>query len=73
MKIAAKGGEGGKLFGAITGAAISDALQAQLGLTIDGKKLVLDSPSRASAAMKVKAKLGYEVTGTVYVHVSEEK
>lgn len=52
VKIAAKGGEGGKLFGAITGAAIADALQAQHGLTIDGKKLVLDHPPRASAAMR---------------------
>ena len=69
VKIAAKGGEGGKLFGA----AIADALQAQHGLTIDGKKLVLDQPIKSFGSYEVKARLGYEVSGTVYVHVIEEK
>lgn len=73
VKIAAKSGEGGKLFGAITGAAIADALQAQHGLTIDGKKLVLDQPIKSFGSYEVKARLGYEVSGTVYVHVIEEK
>ena len=73
LKVAAKGGEGGKLFGAITGAAIADALQAQHGLTIDGKKLVLDQPIKSFGSYEVKARLGYEVSGTVYVHVIEEK
>ena len=73
VKIAAKGGAGGKLFGAITGAAIADALQAQHGLTIDGKKLVLDQPIKSFGSYEVKARLGYEVSGTVYVHVIEEK
>ena len=68
VKIAAKGGEGGKLF-----AAIADALQAQHGLTIDGKKLVLDQPIKSFGSYEVKARLGYEVSGTVYVHVIEEK
>ena len=63
----------GKLFGAITGAAIADALQAQHGLTIDGKKLVLDQPIKSFGSYEVKARLGYEVSGTVYVHVIEEK
>ena len=73
VKIAAKGGEGGKLFGAVTGAAIADALQAQYGLTVDGKKLVLDQPIKSFGSYEVKAKLGYEVSGTVYVLVIEEK
>ena len=73
VKIAAKGGEGGKLFGAITGAAIADALQAQHGLTIDGKKLVLDQPIKSFGTYQLKCKLGYEITGTLNVVVSEEK
>ena len=58
---------------ATTGAAIADALQAQHGLTIDGKKLVLDQPIKSFGSYEVKARLGYEVSGTVYVHVIEEK
>ena len=73
VKIAAKGGAEGKLFGAVTGAAIAEALEAQHGLSIDGKKLVLDQPIKSFGSYEVKAKLGYEVSGTVYVLVIEEK
>lgn len=73
VKIAAKGGEGGKLFGAITGKEISAALAEQFSLIIDGKKLVLEQPIKSFGSYEVKAKLGYEVSGTVYVLVIEEK
>ena len=73
VKIAAKGGEGGRLFGAITGKEIAAALAEQFSLTIDGKKLVLEQPIKSFGSYEVKAKLGYEVSGTVYVLVIEEK
>ena len=73
VKIAAKGGEGGKLFSAITGKEIAAALAEQFSLTIDGKKLVLEQPIKSFGSYEVKAKLGYEVSGTVYVLVIEEK
>ena len=73
VKIAAKGGEGGKLFGAITGKEIAAALAEQFSLTIDGKKLVLEQPIKSFGSYEVKAKLGYEVSGAVYVLVIEEK
>ena len=73
VKIAAKGGEGGKLFGAITGKEIAAALAEQFSLTIDGKKLVLEQPIKSFGSYEVKAKLGFEVSGTVYVTVCEEK
>ena len=73
VKIAAKGGEGGKLFGAITGKEIAAALAEQFSLTVDGKKLVLEQPIKSFGSYEVKAKLGYEVCGTVYVLVIEEK
>ena len=73
VKIAAKGGEGGKLFGAVTGTEISGALKEQFGMDIDGKKLVLEQPIKSFGGYQVKAKLGFEVSGTVYVLVIEEK
>ena len=72
VKIAAKGDEGGKLFGAVTGK-IAGALKEQFGMEIDGKKLVLDQPIKSFGSYDVKAKLGFEVSGTVYVLVIEEK
>ena len=73
VKIAAKGGEGGKLLGAVTGKEIAAALKAQHNMDIDPKKLVLDQPIKSFGSYQVKAKLGFEISGTVYVLVTEEK
>ena len=73
VKVPSKGGEGGKLFGAVTGREISAALKEQHGLDIDSKKLVLDEPIKSFGSYQVKAKLGFEISGTVYVIVTEEK
>ena len=72
VKIAAKGGEGGKLFGAVTGKEIAAALKEQYGMDVDSKKLVLDQPIMRFWIVEVKAKLGFEISGTVYVLVTEE-
>ena len=73
VKIPAKGGEGGKLFGAVTTKEISAALLEQYGVEIDSKKLVLEEPIKAFGSYQIKAKLGYEISGTVYVLVTESK
>jgi len=73
VKISAKGGNGGKLFGAVTGKEISAALKAQYDMEIDSKKLVLNDPIKSFGSYEVKAKLGFEISGTVYVLVVEEK
>ena len=73
VKIAAKGGEGGKLFGAVTGKEIAAALKEQYGMDVDSKKLVLEQPIKTFGSFEVKAKLGFEISGTVYVLVTEEK
>ena len=65
MKIAAKGGSEGKLFGAVTSAAIADALKAQYDMDVDSKKLVIDEPIKSFGSYQVKAKLGFEISGTV--------
>src|SRR5699024_3447714 len=46
---------------------------AQFGLDIPKQKLVLDEPIKAFGSYQVKAKLGFEVSGTVYASVFEEK
>ena len=73
VKVSAKGGEGGKLFGAVTGKEISAALKEQYGMDVDPKKLVLQEPIKSFGSYEVKAKLGFEISGTVYVIVAEEK
>ena len=71
VKIVAKAGEGGRLFGAVTAKEVSEALAAQHGVNIAKAKLVLDEPIKSCGGYKIKAKLGYEITGTVSVMVAE--
>ena len=73
VKVAAKAGEGGRLFGAVTAKEISECLSQQHGVNIAKAKLVLDEPIKSCGGYQVKAKLAYEVTGTVNVVVTEEK
>ena len=73
VKITAKAGEGGRLFGAVTAKEISEALAQQHKVEIAKTKLVLDEPIKACGGYQIRAKLGYEVTGTVKVMVTEEK
>ena len=71
VKIAAKAGQGGRLFGAITSKEISEELKAQYGLDVNKSKIVQTEPIKAFGSYEVKCKLGYEVTGTIYVLVVE--
>ena len=73
VKLTAKAGSGGRLFGAVTTKEITDGLKAQFGLDIPKQKLVLEDPIKSFGSYQVKAKLGFEVSGTVYVSVFEEK
>ena len=73
VKLTAKAGAGGKLFGAVTTKEISEGLKKQYDIDIPKQKLVLDDPIKAYGSYQVKAKLGFEISGTVYVSVFEEK
>ena len=64
-------GNGGKLFGAVTTKEISDGLKKQYNIDIPKQKLVLDEPIKSFGTYQVKAKLGFEINGTVSVTVSE--
>ena len=69
--IMAKAGNAGKLFGAVTSQEISDALKAQFDIDIEKNKIVQAEPIKTFGSFSVKAKLGYEVSGTINVLVVE--
>lgn len=73
VKITARAGANGKLFGAVTSKEVSDALLAQHGIELAKQKIVMDEPIKAYGSYQLKAKLGFEVSGTIYVLVTEEK
>ena len=72
VKVTAKAGSGGRLFGAVTSKEISDALKAQHNIDIAKTKIVQEEPIKAFGGYKLKVKLGYEITGTLSVMVVEE-
>lgn len=71
VTVRAKAGGAGKLFGAITSQEISDALKEQHGIEIEKNKIVQAEPIKTFGAFEVKAKLGYEISGTIHVLVIE--
>ena len=72
LKIPAKAGASGRLFGSITSKEIADALSEQYGISIEKNKIVQAEPIKAFGSYEIKCKLGFEVTGTVHVMVTEE-
>ena len=72
VKIRAKAGQGGRLFGSMTSKEISEELKKQFGLDINKSKIVQNDPIKAFGGYEGKCKLGYEVTGTIHVMVVEE-
>ena len=69
--VMAKGGGAGKLFGSVTSQEISDALKQQHGIEIEKNKIVQPEPIKTFGSFQVKAKLGYEISGTINVLVIE--
>ena len=73
VKLTAKAGANGKLFGAVTSKEVSDALQSQHGIELAKNKIVMEEPIKSYGSYELKAKLGFEISGTIYVVVAEEK
>ncbi|MDD7513375.1 MAG: 50S ribosomal protein L9 [Clostridiales bacterium] len=70
--IKTKAGEGGRLFGSITNKDIAEAIEEQLDIKIDRRKIVLENPIKELGIVNVEAKLYPEVTGKFVVEVKEE-
>ena len=71
VEIRAKGGAGGRLFGAVTAKEISEELKKQHGIEIAKNKIVLDEHIKSFGTYNVKAKLYIEITGEIHVQVVE--
>ena len=72
VKVRAKGGENGKLFGSVTSKEIYEALKEQHGITLEKNRIVLEENIKSFGSYEVKCKLGYEISGTIHVLVVEE-
>ncbi|WP_163538793.1 50S ribosomal protein L9 [Gracilibacillus sp. YIM 98692] len=71
VKVTAKSGESGRLFGSITSKQIAENLKKAHNIKMDKRKIELDQPIRALGYTNVPVKIHPEVTGTIKVHVVE--
>ena len=66
-----KAGEGGRLFGSITGQDIAQAIEAELGTKVDKRKVELKEPLKALGDYKVPVRLYKDYVVEVAVQVVE--
>ena len=71
VTLSIKAGDNGKAFGSVSGKEIAKAIQDQLGLEIDKKKLVLPEPLKTFGNHEVPVKLHKYVTAKMTVKVTE--
>ncbi|MCF8215756.1 MAG: 50S ribosomal protein L9 [Chlorobium sp.] len=71
LKVFAKSGESGKLFGTVTAADISEALKTQ-GVEIDRRKITLEAPVKTLGKYEAEAKLFMDVIVKVNFEVEAE-
>ena len=72
VQLTARGGENGKLYGAVTNDQIAAALKEQHGIVIEKNKLVQTDPIKNFGSYSVKCKFGYGIDGTVNLQVIEK-
>lgn len=71
VKLTAKGGESGKLFGSITTKDIAEALKKQYKITVDKKKITLDNDIKAFGTYNAEVKLYTDISAKFFVLVVE--
>lgn len=72
IKITAKAGKNGKLFGSVTAKEISSEIKKQLGIDVDKRKITLESEIKAFGTYNCEVKLYQGVIAAVKVQVTEE-
>ena len=71
VKVKARGGENGKLFGSVTNKEVADALKEQYGIELEKNRILLEENIKSFGSYELRCKLGYEVSGTIHLLVVE--
>ena len=72
IKMKIKAGEGGRIFGSITSKDIADAINMQLGMDLDRKKVKLDAPIKQVGQTDVDMRLYQDVNAKIKVIIEAE-
>mgnify|MGYP005919893749 FL=1 len=73
VKLTAKAGQGGRLFGAVTAKEIAEELKRSLGVEVDKRKIALDNDIKAFGTYECEVKLYNGITAKIYAMVSEQQ
>ncbi len=73
VKIPARAGSAGKLFGSVTSKEIAEALLEQHGIEIEKNRIIQTDPIKTFGSFEIKCRLGHEVSGTIHLIVTEAK
>jgi large subunit ribosomal protein L9 len=73
VRLAARAGDGGRLFGSVTAADVVDAVKAAGGPLLDRRRVEITSPIKTVGTHRVGVRLHAEVTATVDVEVVAAK
>ncbi len=69
VELKARAGEGGRLFGSVTAADLADAINAQLGVEVDRRRVQLDEPIKELGDLEVAVRLHAGVHASVTIAV----
>jgi large subunit ribosomal protein L9 len=69
VSIPAKAGEDGTLYGSVGNSAIADAIRAQLGITVDRRRIPLEKPLKTLGEHTVNVRIHSDVAAGVRVEV----
>ena len=72
VKVDAKVGEEGQLFGSVTAKEIAEELKKQYGVDVDKRKIELDGDIKAFGTYRCEVKLYTGISAKVYVVVTED-
>lgn len=72
IRIQAKAGAKGKLFGSVTVKEIAEELERQLKVEVDKRKITLDSEIKAFGTFTAEVKLHAGITASVSIMVTEQ-
>ena len=71
VKLTAKAGQGGKIFGSVTAKEIAQEIKKQYGFDIDKRKVHLDTDIKAFGGYHIEVKLYNGITAKLAVSVTE--
>ncbi len=72
VKIYAKAGQGGKLFGSVTAKEIAEEIGKQYGVEVDKRKVVLDNDIKSYGTFSFEVKFYNGISATMSVVVCQE-